>query len=146
MTDLERYLFDVAKGRFHSKLCQPTTSGGGNEHWELQVSVTSSQKIAIINILQTFRSSRSVQIDDGDDSSMSLCLSTGTTNATVEADSNKIVLYDKLECVQVITPLYMDFSGCPVMGLPGQNLHIRGYSSTTAELPCATVNYMVLPV
>ena len=143
MTDLETYLYNVAKGRVHNLWFEDVSSA---DVWEKKVTIAANEKLAIISVLVTFQTTRQAEVGDPGSSGMDMCLSTGTTDATVIADSNKIVLFEDLECATEIIPVFMDFRGCPVMGLPGQHLHLQGHTTTAAKKPNAVVCYMVLPI
>ena len=142
MTDLETYLYSVAKGRMHSLFFADVSAPN---LWEQKVTATATEKIAIVNVTVTFQTSRALEIGDPPAGGIDLCLSSGTSDALVTADTDKIVLFENLECASEIIPIYMDFSGCPVVGLRGQHMHLQGHTSTTAKQANAIVTYMVLP-
>ena len=139
MSDLEKHLYDQAGGAVHSIFI---ASGNDDDEWLEKIEITGGNRICIVSILVCFRTDYAA---DGDECGASMVLSSGASDAEVDAASDNITILDHIEVASTEQPFFMNFEGCPIIGLDNQSLWLKGFTLDTAHPPNITVQYMVLP-
>ena len=141
MSDLETYLFGICGGKSHSTWFQATNPAAGE--WEQHVAIGATQKLVILNMLFRF-----INVTGGVGPNLpavSACLSIGTDDTAVGADSNKIHFIERMQATQTEYPTFLNFEGCPIIGSAGQHLHFKGFTITDDEKPTVITQYMIIP-
>ena len=141
---VEEYYYDISGGYYYADVfgCDATWT---MDEWNLCVSVIPTQKLVICRLHIAFR-------QEGADNGFSMCLSSGTTHAAVDADSSKIAIIGSSTASEdesftqssfAVLPVSIDLSECPIVGNLGQHLWIAEYEAIGQEnlCPAITVGY-----